>query len=81
MLRPPGEDGDGRRVGVEEEVGADLPAEARDGRGVEGDAVGKGPLYLVGHDRNVFLPAVDVAEGKADELDVLLPDILHNLSR
>jgi len=55
-----------------------LIAEARDGGGVDGDAVRKGPLQLLGHDGNILIAAVHITEGKADEFHILLLDILHD---
>lgn len=53
---------------------------AGDGGGVNGDAVLKGPGQLGGHDGDVFLPAEYVTKGEADELDLLLLNILHDLA-
>ena len=66
---------------MEQQIGADLTAEALHRRGVEGDPVGEGPLELGGHDRHVVLLSIDVAECQTDKLDVLLLHELHYFFR
>ena len=81
VLRPPGQFCKRFRLGVQQQVRAHLAAEARDGRGIDGYARAKGPLQLRGHDGDVLLPAVYVAEGQAHKLDVLLLRVLDYLFR
>ena len=76
MVGPPGQQAQRGRVRLQKQVGAHLIAEAGDGRGVKGDAVLKRPVKLVGMDGDILLPPRQVAEGQADELDVLLRHIL-----
>ena len=66
---------------MKEQIGADLAAKAGNGRGVKGHAVGECPLELAGHDGDVFLLAVHVAEGQANELHILFLDKLDDLFR
>ena len=65
-------------VGAQEKVAALVHVKAADGGGVKGDAVVEGAGQLPRHDRHVALLAVNVAERHADELDVLLQNILHH---
>ena len=79
LLRPPRKLDQRGRVRPQQQVGTGLAAKAINGRGVDGDAVFKGAAQLAGHDGHVVLPAVDIAEGQADEPDVLLLYELHDL--
>ena len=63
---------------MEEQIGMHLIAEAGDGRGIDGNTVLKSPLQLLGHDGNILIASVYIAEGKADEFHILLLDILHD---
>ena len=63
---------------MEEQIGMHLVAEAGDGGSIDGNAVLKGSLQLLGHDGNVLIASVYIAEGKADEFHILLLDILHD---
>ena len=81
LLRPPRKLDQRGGVRVEQQIGADLAAEALHRRGVKGDPVGEGPLELGGHDRHVVLLSIDVAEGQTDKLDVLLLHELHYFFR
>ena len=79
MLRTPRQERQRGRIRVQEQIGVNLTAKSGNGGSIDGDAVGEGAGELAGHDRNVLLIAVDVAERHADELDVLFLDILHDL--
>lgn len=79
VFGPPGQLCKRARVGVQEHIRAHLAAEARDGRGVYRDAGAEGPLQLRGHDGDVLLPPVHVAEGEAHELHVFLARVLYYL--
>ena len=50
-------------------------AKARNGRGIKGNALRKGTLQLVRHNRKIALPARKIAEGEANELYIFLFDI------
>ena len=78
VLGSPRQNAERRRVRAQDKVGVYLAAEARDGRRVDGNAVGKRAVQFVRHDRDVFEPAHHVAERHADELHILLNDILQN---
>ena len=78
VLGSPRQNAERRRVRAQDKVGVYLAAEARDGRRVDGNAVGKRAVQFVRHDRNVFEPAHHVAERHADELHILLNDILQD---
>ena len=56
----------------------DLVSKAVNGRGIDGDAVLESPLQLLGHDGDVLVASVDVTEGQADKLHVLLLNVLDN---
>ena len=79
MLRTPGEEHQGVRVGTQQQVGSGLVPKAGDGGGVKGNAILKGPGELRRHNRNIFLPAKHVAEGQVDKGDLLLLNILDDL--
>ena len=79
VLRPPGQEHQSLRVGAQQQVGAGLVPEARDGRGVESDAVFKGSGQLRGHDGDIFLPPEHIAEGQMDKGHFLLQDVLEDL--
>ena len=69
---PPGQDGQRRGVGEQQQVGVvDIEKSAQRGC-IEVDAVFKSARQLGRHDGNVFLIAEDVAKGQTDELDVVL---------
>ena len=53
--------------------------EPRHRRSVDGDAMLIRPPELVGHDGDILLFAVNIAEGHADKLDLLLDNVLLNL--
>ena len=72
----PREAGECGGIGVQNEVGAHLAAEAGNGGGVERNAEGKRPLQLVGKDGEIFLPPEHIAKREADELYILLSDVL-----
>ena len=78
VLRSPRQNAERRCVRAQDKVGVYLSTEARDGRRVDGNAVGKRAVQFVRHDRNVFEPAHHVAERHADELHILLNDILQD---
>ena len=64
LLRTPGQHHDGVGLRVQKEVGVGLVPEACDGGGVDGDAVGEGPLQLRGHDGYILGLARHIAEGQ-----------------
>ena len=53
-------------------------AESRDSRGIDGNTVFKRTVKLLRHHRDILLPAVYIAKRHADELDILLSDVLHD---
>lgn len=53
--------------------------EPRHRRRVDGDAMLIRPPELVSHDGDILLFAVNIAEGHADKLDLLLDNVLLNL--
>ena len=79
LLGPPRQLYQRGRVRPQQQVGACLTAEALDGGGVDGDAVFKSAAQLTGHNGHIVLLSVDVAEGQADEPDILLLHELHDL--
>ena len=81
MFRPPGQNRQGIRVGMQEKVGMALIAEACNGRRVEGDTIFKCPLQLLRVDGDIFGPAENIAESQADELHILLFHELNDLLR
>ena len=81
VLRTPGQFCKSAGVGMQKHIRAHLAAEARNGRGVYRYARAEGPLQLRGHDGDVLLPAVHVAESEANELHVFLPRVLDYLIR
>ena len=66
---------------MKQQIGADLAAEALHRRGIKGDPVGEGALELTWHDGHVVLLSIDVAEGQADKLDILLLHELYHFFR
>ena len=78
VLAAPGEGGEGAGIGVKKEVGAHLAPEARNGRGVDGDALTEGTFQFIRHDGDVLLLSEDVAEGQTDKAHIFLPHIFHN---
>ena len=78
VLGSPRQDAKRRGVRAQDKVGVYLAAEARDCRGVDGNAIVKRPVQLVRHDRDILESAHHVAEGHADELDVLFDDVLQD---
>ena len=81
VRRPPRENIEGRGHGEEQQIRANLVAEALDSGGVKRNAVGKGSGQFVGRYGYIFLLAVHVAESEADEFDILLPDKIVYFSR
>ena len=57
---------------MQEQIRPHRAAEPGNGRGIKGDAMGKGPLQFLRHDRDVLLPPRDITKGQADELHILL---------
>ena len=63
-----------------------LAAKARDGGGVDGDAIGKRPFKLCGQNGDILLPSEYVAKAQMNETHVLFPykslyvfsGVLHN---
>ena len=78
VLGSPRQDAKRRGVRAQDKVRVNLAAEARDCRGVDGNAIVKRPVQLVRHDRDILESAHHVAEGHADELDVLFDDVLQD---
>ena len=76
VLRTPGKDRQRRGIGAQGQTG--FPFKTADGGGIKRNPPVEGPLQLVGHDGNVLLPSVHVAEGQADELHVLFPHVLQH---
>ena len=72
MLGTPGQDGQRGRIGEEEQVGLLGVRKACNRRSIKRDAPLKGPGEFPRHDGDVLLPPVEIAKGKADELDVVL---------
>ena len=62
--------------GVQEQVRTHRPAKACNGRGIKGNAIGKRPPQLLGHDGDVFLFPRNITKSQADELHILLLHIL-----
>ena len=81
MLRAPRQNAQCRWVRVQQQIGVDLPAEARNGGTVNGDAIPERPVQLAGHDGDIFLTSLHIAEGHADKLNVLLRRVLANFLR
>ena len=65
---------EGRRVGLGQHVGLVDPGEALDGRAVEADALGEGPLELGGGDGHGLERPEHVGEPQPHEADVALLD-------
>ena len=63
---------------MEHNILAVIAAEARDIGRVDGNSVLKGAAQFPALNRNIFLCAVDIAERKSDELNILFLDILHD---
>ena len=78
MLRTPGKEGQRPGLRAQQQIGAGLVPKACHGGGVKGDPIIEGPGKLLGHDGYIFLPAEHIAKAQADELYILLPDILHH---
>ena len=78
MLGPPGQNGDGCTVRVQKQIRMYLIAEAGNGGSVNGNAVFEGPLQLVGHNGDIFRPALYITEGQSNEFDIFLLNILHD---
>ena len=78
MLRPPRKHAEGTGIGMQQQIGVNLAAEAGDGGAVNGDAIAERPIQFRGHDGNVLLAAFHIAEGHSDELHVLLRRILFD---
>ena len=70
----PGQDLEGRRVGLGQHVGLVDPGESLDGRAVEADALGEGTLELRRRDGHGLQRAEHVGEPQTDEADVALFD-------
>ena len=81
LLRPPRKLDQCGGIRVKQQIGADLAAEALHRRGIKGDPVGEGALELTWHDGHVVLLSIDVAEGQADKLDILLLHELYHFFR
>ena len=86
LVRPPRQQRQAVRDGMEEQVGVYLAAKARDGGGVDGDAIGKRPFKLCGQNGDILLPPENVAKAQMNETHVLFPHkslyvfsgVLHN---
>ena len=76
---PPGHQGQGGGNGEEKQVRLHHAAEAPDGGGIKGNALGESALELLGHDGNILLSSGNVAECQADELHILLLHIGVNI--
>ena len=74
-LGTPGQMGQGPGIGMQIQIRADVQAES------DGDAVLEGTGQLIGHDGDIPLPSVDIAEGKTDEFDVLFLNVVHDFFR
>ena len=61
---------------MQEQVRTHRPAKACNGRGIKGNAIGKRPPQLLGHDGDVFLFPRNITKSQADELHILLLHIL-----
>ena len=79
MLGSPREDGDGIRFGMKPNVYAVIAAKAHDISGVDRIALFKRSMELRRLDGDILLYAENIAKSKADELNVLFLDILHDL--
>ena len=77
----PGKDRECIEVREEQQIGFAYIQESLYRGSIEGDAVRYRMLKLICHDGYVLLPPGDIAEGKADELYLVLrkqfPDILY----
>ena len=78
VFRPPGKDGEGIGVRVQKQIRAGLIAEAGDGRSVDGNATGEGPIQLRRHNGNVFRFSGHIAECQPKEFHILLLHKLHD---
>ena len=77
--RPPRQYRHGGKVGPEDEVAFLHVHEARDGTAVEADAVGQCLGQIARGDGDVFLHAEDIAEGKTNELYVVVLHKIQNI--
>ena len=73
---PPGQDGHGGQVGAQYKVAFLHLHETGNGAAVEAHAVLQGLGQVAGQHGDVLLGAKDIAEGKADEFDVV---VLHKI--
>ena len=71
MFRPPGEDGKGSGIGMQENIRCTEILKPGDGPGVYGNAFAKGPVKFGGHDRYIFGFSENIAEGKPDKFYIL----------
>ena len=78
-FRPPGQHRQRGGVGMQEQIRMHLIPEPGNGGGIDGNAVFKGPFQLMGHDGDVLGMPPHITERQADELHILLLDILHDL--
>ena len=77
MLRPPRQHRDRVGLGMKPDILAVITAEAVDVGSVDPDPFLKRSGQLAALDRDILLNAVNIAEGKTNEFDVLFFDLLH----
>ena len=78
MLRPPRQDQQRVRIGMQQEIRMGFITKTVNGRRIESNAAGKCSGELSGHDGNVFLPAITVAEGQTDEFHIFFTHVQHD---
>ena len=79
VIRPPREQTKRRGVRLQKEVRVQLIAEAGDGGGVKRDAGGKRAVKRVRQNGHILLVAGQIKKRHAEELDILLRNILPDL--
>ena len=81
LAGPPWQNGEGVQIRSKEQIRFRNVGKARNGGGIKRNAAFHRVGQLAGHDGNVLLYAEHIAEGQANELDVVFFYELHKLRK